>query len=276
MTASPAQEERDAALELARLEVELRRQREQLEFARAELESFADCLSHDLMAPLRGVCSFSQEIIELSGAMLDVRSRKYLDYVHDSALLMTRQIEALLAIARISGDALESSRVNLGEVACEIARRLAESAPERQVEFALASDEPVVGDPRLLGMALQHLLGNAWKFSSKRECARIEFGTIASGAERVYFVRDDGAGFDMTAAHRLFKPFQRLHTAREFPGEGVGLAIVQRIVHRHGGKVRAEGELGRGATFYFTLPAPTDGGPASNAQPSLAAQGDPR
>lgn len=241
-------------LDRARLEASLARQREALELAEAELLAFSRGVSHDLMAPLRSISSFTQEIIEAAPAVLDLRSRKYLDYVRDSALEMTCHVEGMLALAHISGGELEHSPVDLGALARDGAQRLLRSEPLRRVEFVLASDEVVVGDPRLLRVVLDSLLDNAWKYSARQSEARIEFGAAESHDGRAFFVRDNGVGFDPTLAHKLFVPFQRLHSPREFPGTGVGLALVQRAVRRHGGKVRAEGEVGRGATFYFTLP----------------------
>jgi signal transduction histidine kinase len=241
-------------LDRARLEATLARQREALKLADAELLAFSRGVSHDLMAPLRSISSFTQEIIEAAPAELDLRSRKYLDYVRDSALEMTCQVEGMLALAHISGGELEQSPVDLGGLARDGAERLLRSEPLRRVEFVLASNEVVVGDPRLLRVVVESLLDNAWKYSARRSEARIEFGAAESPDGRAFFVRDNGAGFDQTLAHKLFVPFQRLHSPREFPGTGVGLALVQRAVRRHGGKVRAEGEVNRGATFYFTLP----------------------
>ncbi|HWA75428.1 MAG TPA: ATP-binding protein [Polyangiaceae bacterium] len=246
--------QRGTNLDRARLEATLARQREALELADAELSAFSRGVSHDLMAPLRSISSFTQEVIDIASAALDLRSRKYLDYVRDAASEMTRQVEGMLALARVSGGELEQSPVDLGSLASEAAQRLLRAEPLRRVEFVLASGEVVVGDPRLLRVVIASLLENAWKFSSRRAEARIEFGVAESSDGRAFFVRDNGAGFDPTLAHKLFAPFQRLHSPREFPGVGVGLALVQRAVRRHGGQVRAEGEVDRGATFYFTLP----------------------
>jgi signal transduction histidine kinase len=246
--------QRAVGLDRARLEATLARQREALELADAELLAFSRGVSHDLMAPLRSISSFTQEIIEAAPQVLDLRSRKYLDYVRDSALEMTCQVEGMLALAHISGGELEHGQVDLGGLARDGAERLLRAEPLRRVEFVLASGEVVVGDPRLLRAVLDSLLDNAWKYSARRGEARIEFGATEVPDGRAFFVRDNGVGFDPKLAHKLFVPFQRLHSPREFPGTGVGLALVQRAIRRHGGKVRAEGEVDRGATFYFTLP----------------------
>ena len=176
-----------------------------------------------------------------------------MERVRSSTQKMEQMIDGLLELARLSRTRVDSGEINLSELANDIASDLRESHPERQVNFSIQDHLVANGDPRLLQVALENLLGNAWKYTAKQPKAEIEFGVSGHNGNQVYFVRDDGAGFDMAHSSKLFGAFQRLHTVSEFEGSGIGLATVQRIVQRHGGKVWAEGEVGRGATFYFTL-----------------------
>jgi light-regulated signal transduction histidine kinase (bacteriophytochrome) len=166
---------------------------------------------------------------------------------------MAQLIEDLLALSRISRSEMSRAKVDLSEVARAVAAELQTTEPDRQTQFEIADGLDVEGDPRLLRIVLDNLLGNAWKFSAKRNPARIEFGAIGENGTRQFFVRDNGAGFDMTYAHKLFGTFQRLHANEEFAGTGIGLATVQRIINRHGGRISAEGVVGEGATFRFSL-----------------------
>jgi signal transduction histidine kinase len=172
---------------------------------------------------------------------------------------MSEMIDALLTLSRLTRNPLEIETINLSAMAEEIIELFRQAEPQRKVSVSITPGITGRGDPRMIRIALQNLLGNAWKFTQKREEAKIEFGTIQSGEETVYFVRDNGVGFDMAYAHKLFGPFQRLHRADEFAGSGIGLATVQRIIRRHGGFVRAEGKPDSGAAFYFTLGEPEPG-----------------
>jgi PAS domain S-box-containing protein len=233
----------------------------QLEAANKELEAFAYSVSHDLRAPLRGIDGWSQALLEDYSEQLDETARQYLDRVRAEAQRMGHLIDDMLQLSRVTRAEMQLHLVDLTGLAQSVAARLKETQPERQVEVVIQAGLLAYGDAGLLGIVLTNLLGNAWKFSGTRPQARIEFGRLlpsldgrgAGGEGTVYFVRDNGVGFDMTYAQKLFGAFQRMHKASEFPGTGVGLAIVQRIVHRHGGRVWAEAQVDRGATFYFTL-----------------------
>jgi light-regulated signal transduction histidine kinase (bacteriophytochrome) len=232
----------------------------QLEAANKELEAFSYSVSHDLLAPLRSMDGFSQALLEDYADKLDAQGVDYLRRVRAASQRMERLIHDLLNLSRVIRTEMHHEAVDLSTlariVATELQSREVEES-EREVEFVIANGIIADGDVRLLQMVLENLLGNAWKFTQKHPCARIEFGVIpAEGGgdgKPVYFVRDDGAGFDTAFASKLFGAFQRLHTASEFEGNGVGLATVKRIIQRHGGQVWADGELERGATFYFTL-----------------------
>jgi PAS domain S-box-containing protein len=218
-----------------------------------ELEAFTYSVSHDLRAPLRSIDGFSQALLEDYAEVLDANGQDYLRRVRAASQRMGQLINDLLKLSRVTRHEMHYARVDLSALAGEIAVELRETQPERQVEFVIAEGLVANGDARLLRLVLENLLGNAWKFTSKHPRARIEFGAAQIEGKTTYFVHDDGAGFDMAYADKLFGAFQRLHSATEFEGTGVGLATVQRIIHRHGGQVWAEAELDRGATFYFTL-----------------------
>ncbi|RME83722.1 MAG: GAF domain-containing protein, partial [Caldilineae bacterium] len=224
-----------------------------LEQTNAELRSFSYSVSHDLRAPLRHIDSWSRALQEDYGEQLDEQARRYLAHVRSEAKRMREMIEALLALSRVSQADLRRQPVNLTELARDVVRRLQEAEPDRRVEIEIEEGLAAEGDARMLEMVLTNLLTNAWKFTAGRDPARIEVGSVEREGERAFFVRDNGVGFDMTYADRLFGAFQRLHDASEFPGTGVGLATVQRIIHRHGGRVWAEAEVDKGATFFFTL-----------------------
>ncbi len=221
--------------------------------ANRELEAFSYSVSHDLRAPLRAINGFSRLIEEECAGQLDETGRHYLDRVRSGAERMGALIDDLLALSRLSRQEMKTGPVNLSALAAGIARELEAGEPGRRVEWQIAADVTAKGDAGLLAAALQNLLGNAWKYSSKRERSRIEFGAGEENGQPVYFVRDNGAGFDMAYADKLFGAFQRLHAPDEFPGTGIGLATVARIVQRHGGTIRAESAPDRGATFRFTL-----------------------
>jgi signal transduction histidine kinase len=231
----------------------LRRYATDLEAANRELEAFSYSVSHDLRAPLRAIHGFSQAVMDDAGDRLDAQGLDHLRRVRAAADRMAVLIDDLLELSRVARTEMRAEPVDLSQLAHKVAAELRQGQGSRDIEVRIADGLTATGDHRLLRLALQNLLDNAWKFTSKRPRATVEVGA-ANGAERVFFVRDNGAGFDMTYADKLFGVFQRLHTPAEFPGTGVGLAIVQRVVHRHGGRVWAEGAPDRGATIYFTLP----------------------
>jgi two-component system, sensor histidine kinase and response regulator len=239
-----------AALELAEARAELVRD---LEHKNRELESFSYAVSHDLRAPLRRIDSFSRAVLESQGERLDEVGQKFLGRVREASQQMSQLIDDVLYLSRVTRAELRDHEVDLSELAGLILSRLQEAEPARRAELKIRPGVVVSGDGQLLRIALENLLQNAWKFTAKEPEARIEFGVTQTSGEPTYFIRDNGAGFDMTYAARLFGPFQRLHSQDEFSGSGIGLATVQRIIHRHGGKVWAEGLVGQGATFYFTL-----------------------
>jgi signal transduction histidine kinase/integral membrane sensor domain MASE1 len=249
--------QRHAQQEILRLNAELeRRVRErtaQLEAVNKELEAFSYSVSHDLRAPLRGVRGFSEVVLQRYGAKLDPRGQEFLRRACESAQQMDRLIEDLLKLSRVGRSELQHRTVNLSALAQEIVLDLRQAEPQRALEVVIASDLQATGDERLLRIALENLLRNAWKFTGKAAKPRVEFGVLTS-PPRTFFVRDNGAGFDMKYLQRLFGVFQRLHSSGDFPGTGIGLATVQRIINRHGGRVWAEGRPGEGATFYFRLP----------------------
>ncbi len=227
---------------------------ERLEAVNSELEAFSYSVSHDLRAPLRGVDGFSQALLEDYSDKLTDEGKHYLHRIRSGAQRMGQLIDDMLKLSRVTRGEMQMERVSLSTFALEILRDLARREPERRVTTTIAPEVVVVGDVRLLKIVLENLLGNAWKFTSKRPEATIEFGLSRQNDRLAYFVRDNGAGFDAAYSGRLFGAFQRLHTTEEFPGTGVGLATVQRIIHRHGGRIWAESQVGEGATFYFTLP----------------------
>jgi len=241
----------------AELEQRVAARTAELDAANHELESFAYSVSHDLRAPLRALDGFSQILLDDYGEQLDEKGLGYLDRIRAADQRMGALIDALLELSRLSRDELQRERLDISALARGVAAELAEAEPGRVVELAVADGLAADADPRLLHALLTNLLGNAWKFTAEHKSARIEVGVTDAGGERAFYVRDDGAGFDMAYADKLFGAFQRLHSPGEFEGLGIGLATVQRIVRRHGGRVWAEGEVEKGATFWFTLAAPT-------------------
>ena len=239
--------------ERKQLEEDLKRKTVELEALNKELESFSYSVSHDLRAPLRSIDGFSQALLEDYAENLNTQGKDYLQRVRTATQRMAEIIDALLELSRVIRSKIRLEQVDLSEMAQKIATEFQERQPERQVEFIITPGLIVNGDARLLQLVLENLLGNAWKFTGKQPEAKIEFGVSNSESESVYFVRDNGAGFDIAYADKLFSAFRRLHTADEFSGIGIGLATVKRIIHRHGGRVWAEGEVGKGAIFYFTL-----------------------
>jgi light-regulated signal transduction histidine kinase (bacteriophytochrome) len=227
----------------------------ELKAVNKELEAFSYSVSHDLRAPLRSIDGFSQALLEDCDDQLDETGQDYLRRIRAATQRMGHLIDDLLTLARVTRSEMNLECIDLSRIAGRICNDLQQTQPERLVEFAIQPGLTAQGDSRLLQVLLTNLINNAWKFTSKHPQARIEFGAIAQSNDlpTVYFVRDDGTGFDMAYAEKLFGPFQRLHGIHDFPGNGIGLATVQRIVHRHGGRVWAEGKMEQGATFYFTL-----------------------
>lgn len=219
----------------------------------SELESFSYSVSHDLRAPLRSVDGFSVALIEDFSEVLPEAGRNYLGRIRAAATHMSALIDGLLDLARIARLPVAREPLDLTAIAREVASQLGRANPERSVEVLVGPTMRAQGDPALVRVVLQNLLANAWKFTSKRATAEVEVGRTTAGGSDAFFVRDNGAGFDMAYAHKLFGAFQRLHRIDEFEGTGIGLATVQRIVHRHGGRVWAESAIDHGATFYFTL-----------------------
>lgn len=240
-------------VEIGLLNEKLALQCKQTEILGNELESLTYSISHDLRAPLRHILGFSSALLEDYGDQLDCTAQGFLGCVTKAAQKLEAQIDALLSLSRVARQQIAPCSVDLSELARELAARLQEGAPERHASFKIADDLKVQADPVLLKAALEQLLGNAWKFTRGRERAEIEIGCRREGGSQVFFVRDNGVGFDMRYAGRLFGAFQRMHQENDFEGGGIGLATVQRIIHRHGGKVWAEAAVDSGATFYFTL-----------------------
>lgn len=239
--------------DVQKLNEDLKQRAAQLEAANKELEAFSYSVSHDLRAPLRSIDGFSHVILEDYGEQLPGDARNYLDRVRAAAQRMALLIDDLLNLSRVTRTAVQPRFINLSKIAEEIVASLQESHPDRQVDVLIAPDLMVEADPRLIHIVMDNLLNNAWKFTSKREEATIEFGQKNHVKERTFFVRDNGVGFDMAYAEKLFGVFQRLHSVSEFPGTGVGLATVHRIISIHGGRIWAESAEGKGTTFYFTL-----------------------
>ena len=240
--------------ELLHAKRQVKRRTGELKEANDELDSFNYSVSHDLRAPLRGIDGFSQVILEEYGDRLDDMGRHYLERIRAAASQMGELIDSLLTLSRLTRGEMDSETVDLTALAREVADALREEAPERQVEFVIEDGMEVEGDEGMLRAAVYNLLENAWKFTRRSERARIEMGSESRDQGTVYVVRDNGVGFDIRYADRLFSPFQRLHPTGEFEGQGIGLAIVQRIVKRHGGRIWVEDEPSPGATFCFTLP----------------------
>lgn len=246
-------ERKKAESEVTKLNDSLVHHAADLEAANNELESFAYSVSHDLRAPLRGMSGYSQILLEDYAGKLDEQAKQYLTGIRDSGVLMSQLIDDLLKLSRVTREELIQDRVDITGLATGVLAEMKKRDPERKIEFKVSDGLTASGDNQLLRIVLENLLGNAWKFTGKVNAPKIEVGSNMRNGIQVFFVRDNGAGFDMTYADKLFRPFQRLHSSQEFSGTGIGLATVQRIIQRHGGKVWAEGQPGNGATFYFTL-----------------------
>jgi light-regulated signal transduction histidine kinase (bacteriophytochrome) len=226
----------------------------QLEAANKELEAFSYSVSHDLRAPLRSIDGFAHILQDEYADKLDTEGQRYLQLVRTAGQRMGELINDLLGLSRLTRSELRHQVVDLSALAQSVAEMLRQAEPGREAEITIASDMQAYGDERLLRIVLENLIGNAWKFTARHPHPRIEVGVMLREGELAYFVRDDGAGFDMRYADKLFGVFQRLHSTTEFEGTGIGLATVQRIIHRHGGRVWAESAVEQGAAFYFTLP----------------------
>jgi light-regulated signal transduction histidine kinase (bacteriophytochrome) len=225
----------------------------QLAAANKELEAFSYSVSHDLRAPLRSIDGFSQAVIEDYGDKLGPDGQADLQRVRAATQRMAQLIDDMLDLSRVTRAKLVREEVDLSGLVRSVGAEIQKAEPQRNVSFAVTEGLAVEADPRLLRIVLENLLRNAWKFTGKHSTAKIEFGVLQDNGKPTYFVRDDGAGFDMAYANKLFGAFQRLHAMTDFTGTGVGLATVQRIINRHGGRVWAEGAVEKGATFYFTL-----------------------
>jgi two-component system NtrC family sensor kinase len=239
-----------AAKELAETRAELLAD---LKVKNQELESFSYSVSHDLRAPLRSIDGFSQALMEDHADQLSHEALEKLQRVRTASQRMSQLIDDLLKLSRLTRSEMHRTNFDLSAVAKSVAQNLQDADPQRRVDVTIASDVKVHADEGLMRIVLENLLGNAWKFTSKIENPRVEFGTRVNEGATVYFVRDNGAGFDMAYKEKLFGAFQRLHGPKDFPGTGIGLATVNRIVSRHGGHITADAAIGKGATFSFTL-----------------------
>jgi PAS domain S-box-containing protein len=252
---SPLETEEGVLVSSAIRDISLRKRIEtSLKLANQELEAFSYSVAHDLRAPLRGMSGFAQILLEEYGDRLDAEGLDCINEIRTNSLRMGALIDALLTLSQVTRSELEPHDVDLGSMAREIGEQYRRIEPDRSVELQIQEGLCAHCDPLLARTLIANLLGNAWKFTSKRAAPSIEVGLGDQTGVRAFFVRDNGAGFDMTYAGKLFAPFQRLHNAADFPGTGIGLATAQRIIHRHGGRIWAEGQPEQGATFYFTLP----------------------
>jgi light-regulated signal transduction histidine kinase (bacteriophytochrome) len=229
-----------------------------LEELNKELESFSYAVSHDLRSPLRSIHGFAEALMQSAGSKLSPEECGWLKRISDAAARMDRLTEDLLRLSRITRSQLKRERIDMAQMARDIVRELRQADPQRNVAVAIADSLHVTADPVLMRVVLANLLGNAWKYTGRRSEALISFADEPGGALPIFCVRDNGAGFDMAYASKLFAPFQRLHSAREFPGSGVGLACVARVIHKHGGRIWADAKTGEGAAFFFTIPERPD------------------
>jgi PAS domain S-box-containing protein len=246
-------ERKRAADQMRALNDSARRHAADLEVVNEELKAFSYSVSHDLRSPLRSIDGFSLALLEDHADRLDEQGQSQLKRIRAAAQRMAQLIDDLLKLARITRSEMRMEKVNLSAMARAVLDECRKSEPERRINCVIQENVEGFGDPHLLHLVLENLLGNAWKFTSKTASAKIEFGVNKNNGTAIYFVRDNGAGFDMAYAQKLFGAFQRLHAITDFPGTGVGLATVQRIIHRHRGSISAEGAEGKGATFTFTL-----------------------
>ena len=232
---------------------ELEESSAQLAATNKELETFSYSVSHDLRSPLRSIDGFSQALFEDYQEILDDTGIDYLKRLRNASQKMGELIDGILKLSRLTRNEMHKEEIDLSALVEDISSRLQEGEPRRHAQFVIKKGLITRGDPQMLRALMENLVGNAWKFTKNREEARIEFGTKKNGAKTTYYINDNGVGFDMTYADKLFGAFQRLHDISEFPGTGIGLATVQRIINRHGGNIWAEGAVNKGATFYFTL-----------------------
>ena len=258
--ARQTQELRERAGQLAQTNADLKA-------SNAELETFSYSVAHDLRGPLRSMDGFCQAILEEWPADIDERAAGYLNRVRSAASRMDEMIDGLLLLSRVTRDALILEDVNLSAMVTEFRDGVLEREPDSVIRFAIQGDVVAKADRKLVRVLMQNLLDNAVKFGRAAASPLIEFGIARESAREVYFVRDNGAGFDMTYAEKLFVPFERLHSDRQYPGHGIGLATVRRIVQRHGGTIWAEGVTGSGAAFYFTLDGEGDNGGTESDSP---------
>ena len=242
-----------AADEIQIAYAEVERRREELAATNKDLETFSYSVSHDLRAPLNRILGFSEILIEGNADKLDDEGKEHLNRVRKSAVKMNRIIDDILHLSRLSRQGVQRQELDLSKIATSVVKELREAHPDRDVAVDIQEGMTAFADKKLIFIALSNVLGNAWKFTSKTENARIEFGTIERDGKTVYMVKDNGAGFDHSYSAKLFLPFQRLHSEQEFEGTGIGLAIVERVIRRHGGKIWAEGKTNEGAAFFFTL-----------------------
>jgi signal transduction histidine kinase len=247
-------------LERRQAEMELKERTHQLENANKELESFSYSISHDLRAPLRAIDGYSKMILRQQGDKFDENTKHQFDVIRNNAKMMGQLIDDLLALSRLGREALSISRLNMEDLTRDVWEELKAINPDRPIDLKIDHVSPAMGDRSFIKQVLVNILSNAIKFTRIQKVPLIEVGGYAEEKESVYYVRDNGVGFDMQYHNKLFGVFQRLHSAADYEGTGVGLAIVQRIIHRHGGRVWAESEVDRGATFYFTLPTCTGSG----------------
>lgn len=256
-----------SAIERKRTQEQLRRQKQQLEIANqileqrtqqlealnAELEAFSYTVSHDLRSPLISIDGYSCFLEQQYGSDLDQRGKRYLNHIRQATQRMNQLIEDLLMLSRVQKSVLSITSFNLSQMIQAIAQELQQQNPSDQINIKITPDIVAHGDQRLLRIALENLLSNAWKYSARKPQPEIEFSVQSSTPQTTYLIRDNGIGFNTNQADQLFRPFQRLHSNDEYPGTGIGLATVQRIIHRHHGQIWAEATVGKGATFYFTL-----------------------
>ena len=238
---------------IRQLNENLKQHAAELEIVNNELETFSYTVSHDLQAPLRSMKGFSQALFEDYPDKLDAQGKEYLRYIQESSNRMSQMIEDILQLSRITRSEMQKTNVNLSDIADSVVAELRTTDPNRFIKFSITPGIQVMGDQRLLRIVIENLLGNAWKFTAKIKEPVIELGTMEHEGKRTYFVRDNGVGFDMAYADKLFLPFQRLHSTSEYAGTGIGLASVQRVIKRHGGRIWVEAKPEKGATFYFTL-----------------------
>jgi light-regulated signal transduction histidine kinase (bacteriophytochrome) len=245
----------ERTIALSASEHSLREQSIQLEAANKELEAFAYSVSHDLRAPLRAIKGFSQILLLDFSANMNKEGMDFLQRISQAASQMSELIESLLSLSRLTRGELNREKIDLSQIAQDILKKMQSQEPEHRVTWDIADGLQAKADEKLVRTVLENLLGNAWKYSSKKESPWIEMGSIMKDEQSVFYIKDNGVGFNMSNADKLFGAFQRLHADTEFPGHGIGLATCQRIIHRHGGTIWAEAEPDKGATFYFSLPS---------------------